>query len=84
MKGQFHSRSNECFIMVDYMDSLYPMIFFSIDGRIQICGFNAPGSMHDITADYTGVYEKLENIFEAPGGSCNCLVLMFLNSNNKI
>jgi hypothetical protein len=30
---------------------------------------NAPGSMHDSTiADYTGVYDKLERVYEATGG----------------
>jgi hypothetical protein len=42
---------------------------FAIDGTIRICGLNAPGSMHDSTiADYTGVYEKLETVFEGTGG----------------
>jgi hypothetical protein len=42
---------------------------FAVDGTIQICGLNAPGSMHDSTiADYTGVYDKLERVYEATGG----------------
>jgi hypothetical protein len=42
---------------------------FAVDGTIRICGLNAPGSMHDSTiADYTGVYDKLERVFELTGG----------------
>jgi hypothetical protein len=42
---------------------------FAVDGMIRICGLNAPGSMHDSTiAYYTGVYEKLERVFELTGG----------------
>ncbi len=42
---------------------------FAVDGTIRICGLNAPGSMHDSTiADYTGVYDKLERVYEATGG----------------
>jgi hypothetical protein len=42
---------------------------FAVDGTIRICGLNAPGTMHDSTiADYTGVYDKLERVYEAAGG----------------
>jgi hypothetical protein len=42
---------------------------FAVDGTIRICGLNAPGSMHDSTiADCTGVYDKLERVYEATGG----------------
>jgi hypothetical protein len=45
------------------------MFVFAVDGRIRICGLNALGSMHDSTiADYNGLYDKLERVFEATGG----------------
>jgi hypothetical protein len=43
---------------------------FAPDGKIQICSLNTPpGCWHDSTqADQGGVYNKIEEVFEATGG----------------
>jgi hypothetical protein len=45
------------------------VLVFGFDGLIKICGLNAPGNMHDsLLADYAGVYEKLQMVFDETGG----------------
>jgi len=45
------------------------VLVFGFDGVIKICGLNAPGNMHDsLLADYAGVYEKLQMVFDETGG----------------
>jgi hypothetical protein len=42
---------------------------FAPDGKIRICSLNSPGCWHDSTqADHGGVYDKIEEVFEATGG----------------
>ena len=43
---------------------------FAPDGKIHICSLNSPGCWHDSTqqADYGGVYDKIEEVFEETGG----------------
>jgi DDE superfamily endonuclease len=41
---------------------------FAADGTIPLCALNAPGCLHDSTiADYGGIYDKLQQIFEECG-----------------
>jgi len=45
------------------------VLVFAFDGTIRICGLNAPGSMHDSTvAEYSGVYDKLREVYRRTGG----------------
>jgi hypothetical protein len=45
------------------------IIIFSPDGKIHICSLNSPGCWHNSTqADQDGVYDKIEEVFEATGG----------------
>jgi len=49
------------------------LFVFAPDGRLIICLINAPGSVHDSTlAEWGGIYEKLEAIYNQTGGVC-CL-----------
>jgi len=49
------------------------LFVFSPDGRLIICLINAPGSVHDSTlAEWGGIYNKLEAIYNQTGGIC-CL-----------
>jgi hypothetical protein len=58
---------------------------FGMDGTIQICGLNAPGTMHDSTlADYGNVYEKLEAVFDETGGKVVVDSAFRLANNNFI
>jgi hypothetical protein len=42
---------------------------FAMDGTIQICGLNAPGTMHDSSvSDYSFVYERLKLVYDLTGG----------------
>jgi hypothetical protein len=42
---------------------------FAPDGKIRICCFNSPGCWHDSTqADHGGVYDKIEEVYNATGG----------------
>lgn len=45
------------------------VLVFSPDGVIRACALNAPGALHDSTvAEYGGVYQKLQSIFDRTGG----------------
>ena len=47
------------------------IIVFCPDGTIPIVAYNCPGSVHDsMIADWGGVYEKLEDVYERWGGKC--------------
>ena len=55
---------------------------FSIDGRIIRCIVNAPGSLHDSTlADWGGIYDALEEVYNRTGGKC-CVDSAFASTNN--
>jgi hypothetical protein len=42
---------------------------FAPDGKIRVCCFNSPGCWHDSSqADHGGVYDKLNEVYEATGG----------------
>jgi hypothetical protein len=42
---------------------------FAPDGKIHICSLISPGCWHDSTqANHGGVYDKIEEVFEATGG----------------
>jgi hypothetical protein len=42
---------------------------FAPDGKIRICFLNSPGCWQDSTqADHGGVYDKIEEVYEATGG----------------
>jgi hypothetical protein len=42
---------------------------FAPDGKIRICSLNSPGCWHDSTqANHGGVYDKIEEVYEATGG----------------
>jgi DDE superfamily endonuclease len=57
------------------------LIVFSIDGRIISGVLNAPGSLHDSTlAEWGGVYERLEEVFNRTGGVC-CVDSAFASAN---
>jgi hypothetical protein len=44
------------------------VIVFAADGSIPCCALNAPGCLHDSTvADYGGLYEKLQEIYNVCG-----------------
>jgi len=49
------------------------LFVFSMDGRIILCALNAPGLVHDSTlAEWCGMYDKLEAMYQRTGGVC-CL-----------
>jgi DDE superfamily endonuclease len=55
---------------------------FSVDGRIIRCIVNAPGSLHDSTlAEWGGVYEVLQEVYERTGAKC-CVDSAFATANN--
>jgi len=47
------------------------VIVFCPDGTIPIVAYNVPGSVHDsMIAEWGGVYDKLEKVYERCGGKC--------------
>jgi hypothetical protein len=50
---------------------------FAPDGKIHICSLNSPGCWHDSTqADHGGVYDKIEEVYEATGGKVLIIQLL--------
>jgi hypothetical protein len=59
------------------------LFLFGADGRIIKCVLNVPGSLHDSTlAEWGGVYEKLEEVYNATGRKC-CVDSAFTAANNS-
>ncbi|KAE9159250.1 hypothetical protein PF004_g31610 [Phytophthora fragariae] len=47
------------------------VLVFTPYGVITACALNAPGAMHDsLIAEWGGVYEKLEHVYETTGARC--------------
>jgi len=51
------------------------VIVFCPDGTIPIVAYNCPGSVHDsMVAEWGGVYDKLEKVYDRYGGKCTPLI----------
>jgi DDE superfamily endonuclease len=62
-----------------YISNLF---VFSIEGRIIACCLNIPGSVHDSTiAQWSGIYDKLEEKYNETGGVC-CVDSAFATNTN--
>ena len=60
------------------------LFVFGVDGRILRCVVNVPGSVHDsVLCDWGGVYDDMEEIYEATGGKC-CVDSAFSGSGDYL
>jgi DDE superfamily endonuclease len=59
------------------------VLVFSVDGKMIATVMNAPGSLHDSTlAEWGGIYDKLEAVYDRTGAKC-CVDSAFQSSSNN-